>query len=403
MLAACGGGGGAAGAEPASAVPAGTAIYFEGVVRPEGDQRDDVLDAARKVLRTDDPEAKLRELIDKGLADSDRKSKTTYEDDIAPWLGEKAGVWVAGVDQKEPGYVVLVAAKDTEAAQEAIDKGVKSDGGKVKERSYSGVDYQVDDDGVAAGIVGDFFTVGTEAEFKRTIKAQDGDSLAEAKKYKETIDGLDDDRIGQFYIDLKPFIEQSLKSDPEAAKQLEQVRSIFPIDKLDPIAGALLADGDRIAFDSITHGPGVKALKALGPLTGTGSTPLLGELPGDAWVAMGAADVGPSVKTHLHAGRGRVRRRGRHRAAAVAVRHRPRARHLQLDRRHRGVRPQHDEGGRRRRARDRGAQPGEHEGRVRQARRAAPEPGRPEGDPGQGQGGRGRVPGRRHRRSASRS
>jgi Protein of unknown function (DUF3352) len=295
FLAACGGGGGAAGAEPASAVPAGTAIYFEGVVRPEGDQRDDVLDAARKVLRTDDPERKLRELIDKGLDDS--KSKASYEDDIAPWLGEKAGVWLAGVDEKKPGYVVLVAAKDTEKAQEAIDKGVKSDGGKVKERSYSGVDYQVDDDGVAAGIVGDFFTVGTEAEFKRTIKAQDGDSLAESKKYQSTIDGLDDDRIGSFYIDLKPFIEQALKSDPQAASQLEQFRSILPIDKLDPLAGALLADGDRIAFDSITHGPGVKALKAFGPLTGTGSTPLLGELPGDAWVALGAADVGPSVKT----------------------------------------------------------------------------------------------------------
>ena len=103
VLAACGGGGGAAGAEPASAVPAGTAIYFEGVVRPEGDQRDDVLDAARKVLRTDDPERKLRELIDKGLADSDRDAKATYEDDIAPWLGEKAGVWVAGVDREEAG------------------------------------------------------------------------------------------------------------------------------------------------------------------------------------------------------------------------------------------------------------------------------------------------------------
>ena len=88
-------------------------------------------------------------------------------------------MWVAGVDRKEPGYVVVVAAKDTEKAQEAIDKGVKDDGGKVKQRSYEGVDYQVDDDGVAAGIVGDFFTVGTEAEFKRTVKAQDGDSLAD--------------------------------------------------------------------------------------------------------------------------------------------------------------------------------------------------------------------------------
>ena len=98
-LAGCGGAGGAADADPATAVPAGTAIYLEGVVRPEGDQREDVLDAARKVLRTDDPEAKIRELVDKGLAESDRKAKATYKDDIAPWLGEKAGVWVAGVNR----------------------------------------------------------------------------------------------------------------------------------------------------------------------------------------------------------------------------------------------------------------------------------------------------------------
>ena len=154
--------------------------------------------------------------------------------------------------------------------------------------------------------------------------SEDGDSLAESKKYKDTIDGLDDDRIGQFYVDLKPFIEQSLKSDPEAAKQLEQVRSIFPIDKLDPIAGALLADEDRIAFDSITHGPGVKALRALGPLTGTGSTPLLAELPGDAWVALGAADVGPSVKsifTKVAGALGEQERRGRVMLPAMSVRY----------------------------------------------------------------------------------
>ena len=196
VLAACGAAGGAADADPASAVPAGTAIYLEGVVRPEGDQREDVLDAARKVLRTDDPEAQDPRADRQGPRGLRPQSKTTYKDDIAPWLGEKAGVWVAGVDRKEPGYVVVIAAKDTEKAQEAIDKGVKSDGGKVTQRSYSGVDYQVDDEGVAAGIVGDFFTVGTEAEFKRTVKAQDGDSLAEEKRYESAIDGLEDDRIG---------------------------------------------------------------------------------------------------------------------------------------------------------------------------------------------------------------
>jgi hypothetical protein len=295
LLAACGGAGGAADADPAKAVPAGAAIYIEGVIRPEGDQRDDLLDAARKVLRTDDPEAKLHELIDKGLKDSDGPA-TSYDKDIAPWLGKKAAVWVAGVDRAKPGYVVLVAAKDTEKAQEAIDKGAKQEKA-VKERSYKGVDYQVDADGVAAGIVGDFFTVGTEPEFKRTVRAEDGDSLADEKRFKSAIDDLDDDRIGSFYVDLKPFIEQAVKSDPEAAGQLEQIRSIFPIDKLEPMSGALLADGDRIAFDTIMRGSGVKSLGAFGPFLGTGKTALIAELPGDAWAAYGAPNVGPGLKS----------------------------------------------------------------------------------------------------------
>ena len=295
LLAACGGAGGAADADPAKAVPAGTAIYIEGIVRPEGDQRDDLMDAARKVLRTDDPEAKLHELIDKGLKESDGPA-TSYDEAIAPWLGQKAAVWVAGVDRAKPGYVVLVAAKDTDKAQEAIDKGAKSEKG-VKERSYNDVDYQVDADGVAAGIVGDFVAIGTEPEFKRTVRAEDGDSLADEKRFKSAIDDLDDDRIGSFYVDLKPFIEQAVKSDPQASGQLEQIRSIFPIDKLEPMSGALLADGDRIAFDTIMRGSGVKSLGAFAPFLGTGKTPLIAELPGDSWAAYGAPNVGPGLKS----------------------------------------------------------------------------------------------------------
>jgi len=295
-LSACGGGPGSGQADPAGAVPAGASIYLEGVVRPDGSQKEDVLDAARKVLRTDDPERKLHELIDKGLAKSD-SGDVTYDKDIAPWLGEKAGVWVAGAGRDKPGYVVVVATKDPEKAQEAIDKGARADGGKVRERSYGGVDYQLDQDGVAAGIVDDFFTVGTEAEFKRTVKAADGTSLAEDKQYQRTMDGLDGDRVGQFYLDLGPFFEQVLKDDPKTAGDVQQFRSIFPVDQLGPVGGALLADGDRIAVDTVTRGKGTDALEALGPLAWTGSTPLIGELPGDAWLALGSPDVGASVKT----------------------------------------------------------------------------------------------------------
>jgi hypothetical protein len=295
VLAACGGGAGATDADPAEAVPAGTAVYVEGVVRPEGDMREDVLDAAGKLLRTDDPEKKVRELIDQGLKESDGPA-ASYEKDVAPWLGEKAGVWVSGVDRPEPGYTVLVAAKDTEKAQEAIDKGTKEQGATTQ-KSYEGVDYQVDEEGVAYGIVGDYLAVGTEAEFKRTVKAEDGETLSEDDRYTSTVDRLDDDRVGHFYVDLKPFIEQALKADPDARRQLDQIRSIFPVDQLEPMAGALLANGDRLAFDAVMKGEGVKALQAFGPLFGTGETPLVAALPGDAWFAYGAPDVGPTVKT----------------------------------------------------------------------------------------------------------
>ena len=295
-LVACGGSSGAADADPASAVPAGAALYFEGVVRPEGDQREDVLDAAGKVLRTDDPEAKVRELIDTAFKEAE-DSDTDYKKDIEPWLGQKAGVWVTGVDRDKPGYVALLAATDTDKAQAAIDKGIKEEGGKVREASYEGVDYQVDEDGVAAGIVGDFFTVGTEAEFRRTVKAEKGDSLAEEKRFTSTVDKLDDDRVGLFFVDLKPLFEQAIKADPDAAAQAQQIRAIFPIDKLEPTGGALLADGDRIAFDTLMSGPGVGALRVFAPFLGTEPTTLVKELPGDAWVAYGAPNVGPGLKS----------------------------------------------------------------------------------------------------------
>ena len=150
---------------------------------------------------------------------------------------------------------------------------------------------------MAAGIVGDFFTVGTEAEFKRTVKANDGKTLADDKRFKSTIDALDDDRLGLFYVDLKPLFEQALKADPQARQQYEQIRSIFPVDKLEPLAGALFADGDRIAFDTLMSGPGTKALRAFAPFLGTGETPLVSELPGDSWAAFGAPNVGPGLKT----------------------------------------------------------------------------------------------------------
>ena len=63
LVAGCGGGTSSGGDDPASAVPRDAAMYFEATIRPEGQQRDDALAAAGKVLATPDPQAKIESLI----------------------------------------------------------------------------------------------------------------------------------------------------------------------------------------------------------------------------------------------------------------------------------------------------------------------------------------------------
>ena len=120
LLTACGGGGGAAGADPASAVPRDALFYMEATVSPEGELRADALDAAGKILRTSDPEAKLREL----LAEVD---DFDYDRDVKPWLGDRAGMWVsARLDENdEPGVALVVAVTDPEAAEESLAAAYK--------------------------------------------------------------------------------------------------------------------------------------------------------------------------------------------------------------------------------------------------------------------------------------
>src|SRR5215217_8224089 len=75
--AACGESGSGGDDGPAALVPASASIYAEAAVRPEGELRDDALAAAGKILRTGDPAGKLRELVDKGLADDGLRGSAT--------------------------------------------------------------------------------------------------------------------------------------------------------------------------------------------------------------------------------------------------------------------------------------------------------------------------------------
>jgi Protein of unknown function (DUF3352) len=285
LLVGCGGGGSADDASPATIVPADAVVYGEMVVRPEGSLRSDALDAAAKVFATDDPEARIREL----LREASGRSIVDSERDVEPWLGDRVGFWGSA----EHAGVVLLAADDPDAARESVEAVLRRGKVSFSSRSHGGVDYLLTSDGVAAGIVDGWLAIGRERVVVRTIDAAAGDSLADTDEYADAVGRLPDDRLAHFWADTAGLLDSAMRRHGE----LSQLRGLVPIDDLPPVAGAFLADGDRVALEVRSDGDlGVEAH----------STPLVGELPGDAWAAAGTADLGRSLRDGLDRFRGAI-------------------------------------------------------------------------------------------------
>src|SRR3954470_3210582 len=125
-LAGCGGSSssaGGGGADPAQAVPAGVPVYVEGAVRPEGQQGDDARALLAKFLP---PGTTLPGLIDEQIRKDGEKA--TYEKDIQPWLGERAGVGVTDLTAGDPRWFGVIAITDDDKAAAFLGQEGKSRG-----------------------------------------------------------------------------------------------------------------------------------------------------------------------------------------------------------------------------------------------------------------------------------
>lgn len=292
---ACGGAAAGGDDDPASLVPAGAALYVQAAIRPEGDRRTDALAAVGKLLRTDDPAARLRELFDEQLAQEG--DGLTWERDFAPWVGEEGAVWAADLAADEPTGAVIVATRDAEAARAALEKFSRIGDRSVEERSHAGADYRVDADGEVFGMVGDFVVGGSEVAFKRAAELEDGgDNLAGSDRYEDAVDDLEDDRLGHYYLDLRSVVAAAKREDPETAAQLEQVESFVALDELGPATGSFQADGNGMALDTLLTGLPDGPLRDLARLSAGGETALLAGLPGDAWGAFATPELGRAAQ-----------------------------------------------------------------------------------------------------------
>jgi hypothetical protein len=292
VLGGCGGGSGSGGGgdtDPATAVAPGAPVYAEAVVHPDGKLAGEFDAVASKILNTSDPGAKIKRLID----DAGRENGLQYKQDIEPWLGDRVGAAITSLaDARSPRYLVVAASKDDDAARKAIERDERGD--KVTTGTYAGVAYRDDrDDDTVTGVTDGLVLLAPDlATFRRAVDTLKGDSLAEAKNFKDARAKVAQDRLAFFYADPNALFSAVTSAAGPAASQLAPLRSAILGSKLRSLAAALTVDPDAIRLDAAALGGSTGKVGAAAPST-------LAQLPGDAWFGAGLGDIGGALNRLL--------------------------------------------------------------------------------------------------------
>jgi hypothetical protein len=294
LVAGCGGGdddGGSADVGPAAAAPANALMYVDATVKPTGSAESDATAALGKVMDTDDPGGKIVSLIEQSAKNDGHP--INFQQDVQPWLGEKAGFFFTDLSDESQSGAAVIETSDPDAALAAARKLSGATATDPQPTPYKGTSFQTDPTDPTStvfGVVGDFLVSGTEAGFKAAVDAESGDSLGDESDFEDAIAGLPSDRLGTFYTLPKTLIDSIPPDqiDPSGKAFLEQSAG----DALSkPVAGALSATADSFDLDFFGGEIG-------------GNTPesaLIGDAPGDSWLALGVANLGDVVKQNLDA------------------------------------------------------------------------------------------------------
>jgi hypothetical protein len=297
ILSGCGGGGASSNVDvgPAAAVPQNAAIYLDATVKPTGSAQSDANAALSKILNTDDPGGKIVSLIEQ--ESKAEGHPVNYQQDIAPWLGEKAGVFLSDLSGQTAQGTFVVQTTNPTAALAAARKGTGTTETNPAPQTYNGASYQSDptEAGHVFGTIGDFLVEGDLAGFKAAVDASKGDSLGDSSDFKDAIGDLPSDRLGTIYTVPKNFIAalgpDQIDQQSQALLEKSAGESLNQ-----PVSGAVTASADSVELEASGGDNGVE----------TPQSSLIGEVPAESWLAVGAANLGDVVKRSLDQLKGSV-------------------------------------------------------------------------------------------------
>jgi Protein of unknown function (DUF3352) len=294
----CGSGGAAAPDRGLAALtPPDAPLFVQSVIHPNEAQSAAIDSFANRVGGISNPGPLVIGAVDDLFAQNGLE--LDYAGDIAPWIGDHAALFVSsfnrpGSDAAPPDLAVLVETSDEGAAADFLGGLAATDGSHARQRSYAGVGYDYFDGGltgVAAGVFDGALVVGTQTAFKVAVDASQGESLADSADYTERTAALPDDPIASVFVEPAATIDAAIMSqgiDPASAVAIKPLLG-GPLS--DPVAATLSAATDAASID-------VAAVVDSSTPVSTRS-PLLGDLPGDSWLAVAVPDLGPKLERSL--------------------------------------------------------------------------------------------------------
>ena len=229
LVAGCGGSSSdGGGGEPAGLAPTGAPVYLEANLAPEAKESEALDQLTQKVLGIENVgEFVAEELEAAALGEGE---KFSFEEEVEPWLGEKAGMYLAGYDGDDfHGYGVAIETTNAGEAEEFIEKRVEAnDEEEAEGGEFEGDKYYVDaEDESVLGVIGDYLAFGeTLTDFEEMVKTSEAEGLNEAPKFKEAMEAAPSAGIGSVYVDIGGLIEEAKGSIPpetEAGFELLQI------------------------------------------------------------------------------------------------------------------------------------------------------------------------------------
>ncbi len=308
-LASCGGDeeeSGATDTSPATFAPADAPMYFEGTIRFDGPGAESVESIAARFPGGDDLEATIAAAINEGFAGDSETEGITYEDDIEPWLGDRAAIALTDAsaftpeqigydievtpgepssvelpaDGEEAPVLVMAQTTDPEAARATLEST-----GDYTDAEYEGVE-MITSDHTTVAFPDDYLVAAPAREAVESAidrSAGNEPSLAGSEGWSYEVgevDGADALSFGR--LDFGAVIDSAISEDGDFDReQFDEILGGSGYDLDQPATFALVAEDDAVRFYSRMGTSGE------GELLGEGVTELIGGLPSDANVAFG--------------------------------------------------------------------------------------------------------------------